>query len=185
MLRQLPPTTLETPNTSIHAHFWGFVFWLATMTTTTTHHLPPLLKRKAEHHQPLETGPLLATMITNAYLNHEMEGWNLSTHETFLAAIITRNARLRSDHCATTASSIPKPQRPAFVFRILTSGHHRPSSPSTLMEGGRFLATTALPLFETWYGRHPPVSTMSANELKCLFLGLVLVHYLSMSILEV
>lgn len=44
------------------------------MTTTTTHHLPPLLKRKAEHHQPLETGPLLATMITNAYLNHEMEG---------------------------------------------------------------------------------------------------------------
>jgi len=67
MLRQLPPTTLETPNTSIHARFWGFVFWLATMTTMTTHHLPSLLKHEAEHQQPLKTGPLLATMITNAY----------------------------------------------------------------------------------------------------------------------
>jgi len=123
--------------------------------------------------------------ILTPHLNHETEGWNLSAHETFLAAIITRNARLRSDRCATTASSIPKPQRPAFISRISTSGHHLcPSSPSTLMEGGRFLATTALPLFETRYGRHPPFPTMSTNVLKCSFLGL-LVHYLSMSILGV
>ncbi len=84
---------------------------------------------------PMPTNPSLKTWRGDQF-------GNFSTCETILATIITK-MRDRSDHCATTASPISKPRRPAFIFWVWYTpppiipslaygggwvlGHHNPS----------------------------------------------------------
>ena len=141
-------TYSRNPKYKHSCSFWGFVFWLATMTTMTTHHPPSLAEmrdkaspvpRIAGHHD--HQCPLIPHLKHGRVIN-------LATFPLVKPfwPPLSLKTQDRSDHCAITASPILKPRRPAFIFGSGT--HLHPSSLPSLMEGGGFLATTTLPLLE-------------------------------------